>query len=58
MGRQMVKCCLSTYIIMRESEGVDFRLVAAPLQPGVMGPYLVWGVWFPSHLLQEGISRI
>jgi hypothetical protein len=22
------------------------------------GLYLVWGVWFPSHLLLEGIDRI
>jgi hypothetical protein len=33
---------------------VLFRLVVPPLQPGVVGPYPVWGTWFPSHLLLEG----
>jgi hypothetical protein len=37
---------------------VLFRLVAPPLPPGVVEPYLVRGVWFPSHLLMEGISHI
>jgi hypothetical protein len=37
---------------------VRFRLVAPPLQPGVVVPYLVWGAWFPSHLSLEGIDRI
>jgi hypothetical protein len=37
---------------------VFFRLVTPPLQPGVVVPYLVWGVWFPSHLLLEGTGRI
>jgi hypothetical protein len=37
---------------------VLFRLVTPPLQPGVVGPYLVRGVWFPSHLILEGTSRI
>jgi hypothetical protein len=35
-----------------------FRLVAPPLQLGVVGPHLVWGVWFPSRLLLEGTGRI
>jgi hypothetical protein len=35
-----------------------FRLVAPPLQPGVVGPYLIYGAWFPSHLPLEGTSRI
>jgi hypothetical protein len=35
-----------------------FRLVAPPLQPGVVGPYPVWDVWFPSHLPLEGVDRI
>jgi hypothetical protein len=35
-----------------------FRLVAPPLQPGVVGLYLVRGAWFPSHLSLEGIGRI
>jgi hypothetical protein len=29
-------------------------LVVAPLQPGVVEPYPVWGRWFSSHLLLEG----
>jgi hypothetical protein len=33
---------------------VLFRLVAPPLQLGVVGPYLVWSIWFPSRLLLEG----
>jgi hypothetical protein len=37
---------------------VHFRLVAPPLRPGVVGPYLVQGVWFPSRLLLEGTGRI
>jgi hypothetical protein len=32
------------------SRFVLFLLVAPPLQPGVVGPYPIWGVWFPSHL--------
>jgi hypothetical protein len=35
-----------------------FRLVAPPLQPRVVGSYLVRGVWFPNHLPLEGTSRI
>jgi hypothetical protein len=35
-----------------------FRLVAPPLQPVVVGPYLVQDVWFPSRLPLEGISHI
>jgi hypothetical protein len=35
-----------------------FRLVVPPLQTGVVGPYLVRGTWFSSHLPLEGISRI
>jgi hypothetical protein len=37
---------------------VLFRLVAPPLQPGVVGPYLAWGVWFLSHLLLGGTGSI
>jgi hypothetical protein len=33
---------------------VLFRLVIPPLQPKVMGPYVIHGTWFPSHLLLEG----
>jgi hypothetical protein len=32
--------------------------VAPPLQPWVVEPYLVWGVWFPNHLLLEGADHI
>jgi hypothetical protein len=35
--------------------GLDpFRLVIPPLQPGVVGPYLVWGTLFPSRAPLEG----
>jgi hypothetical protein len=37
---------------------VLFRFVAPPLQTGVVGPYLVRGVWFLSHLLLERTGRI
>jgi hypothetical protein len=37
---------------------VLFRLVAPPLQPGVVEPYMVWGVWFPNYLLLERTHRI
>jgi hypothetical protein len=37
---------------------VLLRLVTPPLQAGVVGPYLVQGVWFLSHLLLEGTGRI
>jgi hypothetical protein len=37
---------------------VLLRLVVSPLQPGVVGPYLVWGTWFPSRLTLEGTSHI
>jgi hypothetical protein len=33
---------------------VLFRLVVHPLQPGVVGPYLIQSIWFPSHLPPEG----
>jgi hypothetical protein len=32
---------------------VLFRLVVPPLQPGVVGPYLVRGMWFASRLSLE-----
>jgi hypothetical protein len=35
-----------------------FRLVAPPLQPRVVGSYLVRGVWFSSHLPLEGTDHI
>jgi hypothetical protein len=37
---------------------VLFTLVASPLQPGVVGPYSVWGVWFHSCLPLEGTDHI
>jgi hypothetical protein len=37
---------------------VIFKLVVSPLQLGVVGPYLVWGVWFHSHLLFEETGHI
>jgi hypothetical protein len=37
---------------------VLFGLVAPPLQPGVVGPYPVHGVWFSSRLPLEGTNRI
>jgi hypothetical protein len=39
-------------------DSVLFRLVAPPLQPGVVEPYLVWIVWFPSHLLLERTGHV
>jgi hypothetical protein len=35
-----------------------FRLVALPLQPRVLGSYLVWSTWFSSRLPLEGTDRI
>jgi hypothetical protein len=37
---------------------VLLRLAAPPLQLGVVGPYLVQGVLFPSHLPLEGTGHI
>jgi hypothetical protein len=37
---------------------VLFRLVAPPLQPVLVGSYLVRGVWFHSRLLLEGTGYI
>jgi hypothetical protein len=37
---------------------VLFRLVAPPLQVGVVGSYLVRDAWFPSYLLLVGTDRI
>jgi hypothetical protein len=33
---------------------VLLRLVVPPLQPGLAGPYPVWGSWFPRRLQLEG----
>jgi hypothetical protein len=35
-----------------------FRLVPPTLQLGVVGSYLIRGVWFPSWLLLEGTDHI
>jgi hypothetical protein len=35
------------------SEFSSFKLVVSPLQSGAVGPYSVWGTWFPSHLSLE-----
>jgi hypothetical protein len=32
----------------------SLKLVVPPLQPGAVGPYLVWGTRFTNRLLQEG----
>jgi hypothetical protein len=37
---------------------VLFRLVTPPLLSGVVVPYLIRGVWFPSCLPLEGTGRI
>jgi hypothetical protein len=49
---QVAKSCPSMPIIGWRGEGVVlqagivlFRLVALALQPRVLGPYLVWGIW-------------
>jgi hypothetical protein len=34
-----------------------FRLVAPPLQPGVMGYYSVRSAWFLNHVPLEGTGR-
>jgi hypothetical protein len=34
------------------------RLVAPPLQLGVVGPYPVQGLWFPNRLPLEGTGHI
>jgi hypothetical protein len=61
----VAKSCLPVPIVGWKSEGMDlfprlvlFMLGAPPLQPRVVGPYPVWGVWFPSHLPLEGSGRI
>jgi hypothetical protein len=37
---------------------VLLKLSVPRLQPGVVGPYLVGGVWFLSRLLLEGTDGI
>jgi hypothetical protein len=64
VDRQMVKSYLPVVIMMREDRYrsvmslVLFRLAASPIQAGVVGPYLIWGTWFPSHFLLEGTGCI
>jgi hypothetical protein len=57
MGRQVTKSHLSggTNHFLGL---VLFRLVAPPLQPGVVRLYLVRGAWFLRRLLLEGTSHI
>jgi hypothetical protein len=33
----------------------SFKLVVPPLQPGLVGPNPIWGMWFPNDLPLEGI---
>jgi hypothetical protein len=63
--RQVVKSCLPMPNVERKKRKrglllglVLFRLVAPPLRLGVVGIYLVWGVWFPSHLPLDETDRI
>jgi hypothetical protein len=65
MVRQVAKSCMPAPIVGWKkckrgllSGLVIFRLVTPPLQAGVVGFYLVWCVWFPSHLPLEGINHI
>jgi hypothetical protein len=65
MGRLVVKSCLSVTIVNEGKRwcGLLFglvlvRLLAPPLQPKVVEPYLVQRLWFPSDLLLEGTGRI
>jgi hypothetical protein len=39
-------------------ESSFFGWVVPPLQPRVVGPYLVRGLWFPIHLLPVGTGPI
>jgi hypothetical protein len=36
----------------------SFWVGGPPLSAGVVGPYLVRGVWFPNRLLLEGTGHI
>jgi hypothetical protein len=65
MDKQVVKSYLHVPIVgwKKRKRGlllglVLFSLVVPPLQPRVVGLYLVWGVWFPSRLPLEGTGRI
>jgi hypothetical protein len=65
MVKQVVKSCVPVPIVewKKRKRGlltrlVLFKLVAPPLQPGLVGLYLVWGVWFPSRLPLEGTGCI
>jgi hypothetical protein len=40
------------------SGSILFWFVVPPLQPGAVGSYPIWDVWFSSHLLLEGTGRI
>jgi hypothetical protein len=61
----VAKSCMPTTIVNEGNRwhgllpGLDhFRLVTPPLQPGVVGPYLVRGVWFSNRLSLEGTGHI
>jgi hypothetical protein len=65
--RQVVKSCLPMPIVgwKKHKHGLQlrlvlFRLVAPPLQPGVVGLYLVRGVWSPVvyHWREPVVSTI
>jgi hypothetical protein len=65
MGRHVVKSCLHTTIGGWKEWRcgllpglVLFSLVVPPLQLRVVGPYPVWGVWFPSRLPLEWTGHI
>jgi hypothetical protein len=65
MVKQVAKSSLPAPIVARKKCKhelllglVLFRLVAPPLQPRVVVLYLIWGVWFPSHLPLERTGHI
>jgi hypothetical protein len=64
MGLQVVRSRLPTTTIIGEMcwhellPGLAcFKLVVPPLQSEVVGPYSIWGVWFPNHLLLVGTDH-
>jgi hypothetical protein len=57
----VAKSRLPVLIVGQRSDGrgsflglVLFRLVASPLQPRLVGHFLVWGVWFPYLFATRG----
>jgi hypothetical protein len=64
-GKQVANSCLPALIVGWRCDGhgsfpglVLFRLVAPPLQPGVVGTSPGTGVCFPSHLPLEKTDHI